>query len=147
MKTFKRIFAAVLALSMVFLFVSCGSFSKIKKNFVDAGYEYVKTSGDDEDSKRANTIVAQLEEGEISCTLHTFRKELAEVPVIGKTYTYAFVLEFKSNAELMKAFDENGSETLKGLIKDAQNSKYVNDNCILIIPVLNHDEKVEIFNK
>ena len=145
MKTCKRIFAACLVVSIVFLLASCGTFSKIKKNFTDAGYTYVESS-DDDDAKTANTIAAQLEEGEISCTLHIFKKELVSVGS-ATTYKWAFVLEFKSDAELQKAFEENGSATLKGRITDAQNSDYVNGNCILLPSILDNSEKVEIFNK
>ena len=145
MKTCKRIFAACLVVSLVFLLASCGTFSKIKKNFTDAGYTYVENSHDD-DAKTAKTIAAQLEEGEISCTLHIFKKELVSVGS-ATTYKWAFVLEFKSDAELQKAFEENGSATLKGLITDAQNSDYVNGNCILLPSILDNSEKVEIFNK
>jgi len=149
MKTCKRILAACLVVSLVFLLASCGTFSKIKKNFTDAGYTYVEKS-DDAKAKDANTIAAQLEKGEISCTLHIFKKEI--ISIGDETgYKYAFVLEFKSDAELQKAFEENGSETLKGLIKDAQNSDYVNGNCILIPNILDDlltgKEQVEIFNK
>lgn len=146
MKTCKRIFAACLVVSLVFLLASCGTFSKIKKNFTDAGYTYVESSDDDDDAKTANTIAAQLEEGEISCTLHMFKKEVVSVGSL-TTYKWAFVLEFKSDAELQKAFEENGSATLKGLITDAQNSDYVNGNCILLPSILDNSEKVEIFNK
>ena len=146
MKNCKRIFAACLVVSLVFLLASCGTFSKIKKNFTDAGYTYVESSDDDDDAKTANTIAAQLEEGEISCTLHMFKKEVVSVGSL-TTYKWAFVLEFKSDAELQKAFEENGSATLKGLITDAQNSDYVNGNCILLPSILDNSEKVEIFNK
>ena len=145
MKMCKKILAACLAVSLVFLLASCGTFSKIKKNFTDAGYTYVESS-DDDDAATANTIAAQLEEGEISCTLHMFKKEVVSVGSLS-TYKWAFVLEFKSDAELEKAFEENGSATLKGLITDAQNSDYVNGNCILLPSILDNDEKIELFNK
>ena len=145
MKMCKKILAACLAVPLVFLLASCGTFSKIKKNFTDAGYTYVESS-DDDDAATANTIAAQLEEGEISCTLHMFKKEVVSVGSL-TTYKWAFVLEFKSDAELEKAFEENGSATLKGLITDAQNSDYVNGNCILLPSILDNDEKIELFNK
>lgn len=145
MKMCKKILAACLAVSLVFLLASCGTFSKIKKNFTDAGYTYVESS-DDDDAATANTIAAQLEEGEISCTLHMFKKEVVSVGSL-TPYKWAFVLEFKSDAELEKAFEENGSATLKGLITDAQNSDYVNGNCILLPSILDNDEKIELFNK
>ena len=52
----------------------------------------------------------------------------------------AIVWEFSSSSDLMAAIEE--SETLKGLIKDAQNSDYVNGNCVLTTI---NPEAVEIF--
>ncbi|MBQ5801191.1 MAG: hypothetical protein IIW20_04825, partial [Clostridia bacterium] len=103
------------------------------------GYTYVEL---DEDDNTVKTLTAELEEGEISCTVHMFSKNGTLLPSI------ALVLEFGSDKELMKAFAEDGSETLKGLIKDAQNSEYVNGNCVLFpISILNADEMKEIFKK
>jgi hypothetical protein len=42
------------------------------------------------------------------------------------------VLEFESDDDLTKAIAEDGSETLKGLLKDVQKSEYVNGNCLLV---------------
>lgn len=146
MKTCKRIFAALLVLSCVFLLASCGKFGSIKKNFEDAGYTYVEVADDDEDAKNALAIVAELEEGEVSCTLHIFKKSTVDVGAL-TLYKFAFVFEFKSDADLQKAFEEDGSNTLKGLIKDFQNSEYVNGNCILLPTLIDNNEKLEIFNK
>jgi hypothetical protein len=120
--------------------VSCGSsFGKIKKNFEDAGYTYISEN----DDSKAKTIAAELEEGNLECTVHFFKGEGAfNVPV------YAMILEFKSDKELAKAFAEDGSETLKGMIKDAQNSEYVRDNCVLVaLTITQQDEMKGIFNK
>lgn len=154
MKTCKRILAVLLLLSCVFVLASCGTFGGIKKNFIDAGWIYVEVAEDSNDAKAANTIVAELEDGDLSCTLHIFKKDFIDLG-IATTYKFAFVLEFKSDAEMQKAFEENGSATLKGLITDAQNSKYVNGNCILLPSVGDvigdlldmENEKVEIFTK
>lgn len=145
MKTCKKIAAALLLFSMVFVLVSCGTFGTIKKNFEKAGYTYVKSDDDsDNDAKQAQLVVAELEDGNITCTTHIFKKDGAGLLGLA---TYAFVLEFKSEADLQKALDENGSATLKGLVHDAQNSKYVNGNCILIPSLIGNSEKTEIFNK
>ena len=105
----------------------------------------------------ANTIVAEMEEGDISCTLHIFKKDNTTLGVT--TYQYAYILEFKSDAELDKALEEIGSATLQGLleglVEDAQNSDYVNGNCILIPSVGDlvggvlgiESEKIELFIK
>ena len=75
MKTCKRILAVLLMLSCVFLFASCGTFGGIKKNFEDAGWTLVELADDEDGSRTANTIVAEMEEGDISCTLHIFKKD------------------------------------------------------------------------
>ncbi|MGM9645773.1 MAG: hypothetical protein ACI3XS_03700 [Eubacteriales bacterium] len=133
-KAVKIVSMALLLVAVTVMLVSCSSFSKIKRNFEDAGYKVVEN--DDE----ANTITAELEEGNISCTAHLFQKK-------GDILTYnALVLEFKSDEDLNKALSE--SETLKGLVKDLQNSKLVNGNCLLIpLSPTKADEMISVFNQ
>jgi uncharacterized lipoprotein YehR (DUF1307 family) len=143
MKTMTKLTSLVLVAVMLLVsLVSCGSsFNKIKKNFEDAGYTYMSENADGD--KTAKTITAELEEGNLDCTVHVFKGEGAfNIPV------YAMILEFKSDKELAKALSEDGSETLKGMIKDAQESEYVRDNCILVaLTITQQDEMKEIFNK
>ncbi len=135
MKNMKRVLLVVLAVVSIFTLVSCSSFGKIKKAFVDAGYEYV----DVKDNESANTIAASYENSEVSCTLHLFKGN----SVIG-TDAYALVLEFKSNEEAQKQLSENN--TLSGFFKDAQKSDLVNGNCVLIpLSVLKLDDMVKVF--
>jgi len=144
MKTMTKLTALVLVCVMLLAcLVSCGSaFGKIKKNFEDAGYTYV--SEDADGNSTAKTITAELEDGNLDCTVHVFKGDKG---FLG-TDVYAMVLEFKSDKELAKAFSEEGSETLKGMIKDAQNSEYVRDNCVLIaLTITQQDEMKGIFNK
>lgn len=145
MKTMTKLMAfALVAVMLLTSLVSCGSaFGKIKKNFENAGYTYV--SEDANGDSTAKTITAELEKGNLDCTVHMFKGE--NKGLLGAD-VYAMVLEFKSDKELAKAFSEEGSETLKGMIKDAQNSEYVRDNCVLIALTLSQqDEMKEIFNK
>ena len=139
----KLLARALVAVMLLTTLVSCGSsFGKIKKNFEDAGYTYISEN----DDSKAKTIAAELEEGNLECTVHFFKGE--GKGLLGLADVYAMVLEFKSDKELAKAFAEDGSETLKGMIKDAQNSEYVRDNCVLIaLTVTQQDEMKEIFNK
>lgn len=141
-KMTKWLALALVAVMLLTTLVSCGSaFGKIKKNFEDAGYTYISES----DDGTAKTIAAELKEGNLECTVHFFKGEgkgLLGVDV------FAMVLEFSSDKELAKAFEENGSATLKGLIKDAQESEYVRDNCVLIaLTVTKQAEMKDIFNK
>ena len=141
-KMTKLLAVALVAIMLLTTLVSCGSaFGKIRKNFEKAGYTYV--SEDADGNSMAKTITAELEDGNLDCTVHVFKGEGAfGVPV------YAMVLEFKSDKELAKAFAEEGSETLKGLIKDAQNSEYVRDNCVLVaLTITQKDEMKGIFNQ
>lgn len=144
MKKMTKLLAfALVAVMLLTTLVSCGSsFGKIKKNFEDAGYTYISEN----DDSKAKTIAAELEEGNLECTVHFFKGD--GKGLLGLADVYAMVLEFKSDKELAKAFAEDGSETLKGMIKDAQNSEYVRDNCVLIaLTITQQDEMKEIFNK
>ena len=139
MKNARRLLCLALVFVTLFTLVACSTFGSVKKNFEENGYTYVEL---DEDDSTVKTLTAELEEGEISCTVHMFSKDGSILPAI------ALVLEFGSDKELQKAFAEDGSETLKGLIKDAQDSEYVNGNCVLFpLSILNADEMKEIFNK
>ena len=115
----------VLALSMVvvlsvLMLVSCSSYGKIESAFKKADYTL----------KGEETGTIKTENGVITYTIHTFQKE-GEGLLGGLTQALstAVVWEFSSSADLAAALEE--SETLKGIIKDLQNSDYVNGNCVL----------------
>jgi len=133
-KTLRFLAFVLVAVMMVTVFASCSSFNAIKKNFEEAGYELKEA--DDE----SNKIVASLEEGEISVTAYRFVKE-------GTVLNYnALVLEFGSDKEMQKALSEN--ESIKAYIKDAQDSKFVRGNCVLIpLSLIKAEEMLETFNK
>ena len=145
-KMTKYLALAMVAVMLLMTLVSCGSsFGKIKKNFEKEGYTYV--SEDSEGNSTAKAITAEMEKGNLDCTVHFFKTK--KEGMLLDYSLYCMVLEFSSDKELAKALEEEGSETLKGLIKDAQESEYVRDNCVLI-PLAwgdNADAMVEIFNK
>lgn len=136
MKKFVRIIALALVAVMALSFVACSStFGKIKSNFEKNGYTYVEA---DEEST-AKTITAELEQGNISCTAHLFKTD----GFIGID-VYALVLEFSSDKDMQEALNE--SATLKGFVQDAQDSKFVNGNCMLVpISLTKADEMIKIF--
>lgn len=136
MKKFVRIIALALVAVMALSFVACSStFGKIKSNFEKNGYTYVEA---DEEST-AKTITAELEQGNISCTAHLFKTD----GFIGID-VYALVLEFSSDKDMQEALSE--SATLKGFVQDAQDSKFVNGNCMLVpISLTKADEMIKIF--
>ena len=123
MKGFKKILLLFVMFGLVLTLAGCSNFSSVKKAMEKDGWSYVENG---EEDKESTTITAELEEGNISCTLHTFKKPGTIL------IQYVFIIEFASDKDLDKAFAEGGSETLKGLIKDAQNSDYVNGTCVLI---------------
>ena len=151
----KRIIAvALLAVMVLATLASCGSaFGAIKSNFEKNGYKYVEN---DDGNGIFDAFVADLEEGEISVTLHVFKAEPKEdkedkgflgglVDSLVNAVDYCGVIEFGSDADMKKALEENN--TLSGLIKDASESDLVNGNCVLITGLVNIEEKIEIFTK
>ena len=138
MKKFVRLIALALVAVMALSLVACGSsFGKIKSNFEKNGYTYVEDANSEEKSKM---ITAELENGDITCTPHLFKTD----GFVGFD-VYALVLEFGSDKDMQKAMDE--SETIKGIIKDAQKSELVNGNCLLVpISLTKADEMIKIFN-
>ncbi len=155
MKNYVRIIAvALLAVMVLATLASCGSaFGAIKSNFEKNGYKYVEN---DDGNGIFDAFVADLEEGEISVTLHVFKAEPKEdkedkgflgglVDSLVNAVDYCGVIEFGSDADMKKALEENN--TLSGLIKDASESDLVNGNCVLITGLVNVEEKIEIFTK
>ena len=139
-KTLRILALALVAVMVVAVFASSSSFGAIKKNFEEAGYT-LKESDDE-----SNEIVASLEEGDISVTAHRFVKEDGGLlGSLGVSYN-ALVLEFGSDKDMQKALSEN--EQVKAYIKDAQDSKFVRGNCVLIpLSILKADEMLEVFKK
>lgn len=143
MKTMTRVLCVMLvAVMLTITLVSCGNaFNKIKKNFEAAGYEYL--SEDSQGNSTAKAIAGELAGGNFNCKVHFFKGE--GWLIFDK---YCMVLEFESDKALQKAFSEEGSSTLKGLISDIQNSDMVRDNCVLIpLSLTKAKEMKEIFNK
>lgn len=137
MKTFTKIVALALLVVMTLTLVACSSYGAILKNFEKDGWVELK----DEENKTVNTIVAELENGNLSCTVHFLQKEAG---LIDKSL---IILEFASDEALTEAIGESG--TLKGMIQDAQNSKYVRGNCILLplLTTLLDQDVVDLFNE
>lgn len=118
MKNCKKLLLLFVLLGVTVMLSGCSNFSSVKKAMTNDGWEYVE-----KEDANSQKITAELSEGNISVTVHTFKKG-----ILG----FAVVLEFGSTKDLEKAFSEEGSATLKGLITDFQKSEYVNGNCVLI---------------
>lgn len=141
-KTVKLIALAMALVLCTLALVSCSAFSSIKSNFEKNGYELVSA-----DKETTGTI--KLEEGEITYTIHTFQLKKEEggsaldniLGGIAQGLSTAVVWEFSSDSDLKKAMAEN--EEIKAVLKDAEESKFVNGNCILM--TINPDA-VKLFN-
>ena len=117
--TLKITALALVLVTVLCLLVSCAStFGGIKANFERNNYE-LKSS---ESGKLA------ADGKELTYSIHTFQKK--DSGLLGGLFSTAIVWEFGSNADLTAALAE--SETLKGLLKDAQQSDLVNGNCVLL---------------
>ena len=81
-----------------------------------------------------------MEEGNLSCSIHLLQLK-------GDWLSYnALILEFSSDKALTEALDDNA--TLKGLVTDAQKTKLVRGNCILVpLSLVKADEMIKLFNE
>ncbi len=133
MKKFTRLLAlSLLVVMAVSMLVSCGStYGKIEKNLEEIGY--AKT---EEKNALLDAILGEVSDGTLSATTHIFKKN---------TISWAVVLEFKAEGDIDEAFAD--SETLKGLLDDAQKSDLVNGNCVLVPFTLDPNELIEAFKK
>ena len=117
MKLFKKLLLMFIVTLFTLGLTACSKFGSIKREFKEEGWEYIQN---EDGGSIVKAIVAELENGELTINVHVFKKGLSS----------AVVIEFGSSKELYKAIDS--SETLKGFLKDIQDSDYVNDNCVLL---------------
>lgn len=142
-KIFKLLTLMLVGVMLVTTLASCSSYGKIKSNFKSEGYIELES----EDNSTAKTITAELEKGNISCTVHFLQRKSADdasaLDKLADAGTTVIILEFSSDKEIVEAVKESG--TLSEIIGDLQKSEYVRDNCVLI-SLLNPNAK-DIFNK
>lgn len=119
MKKASKILAAILSLTLLFTLVGCNKYGSVQKAFENEGFKQSETL-----EGILDDVKSYFEKEDMTVTPHVFTKGLTCTVVI---------FEFKSNADLDKAIEEN--ETIKGLLKDLSKSDYVNGNC-LCVPVV-----------
>lgn len=135
---FTKIIALALLAVMALSLVACSAYGTIEKNLEAIGY--IEVEGEDGTAK---TITQELEEGNLSCTVHLLTEEGA----FG-VQKKVIILEFASDKELTEAIETSG--TLSGIIQDAQKSQIVRDNCVLVIlpsAMLDTSEIINAFNE
>lgn len=127
MKKQLRICAVIATLVCALIcFCSCGKYNSILKAFEDAGYTESDTATDIQQSVK-DMVFGKDEDGNedrSDVTLHVLYKGdgLVKATVI--------IAEFKSDKALEERYEE--SKDLQNLVKDLQNSDYVNGNCVLV---------------
>lgn len=99
---------AILSLGMV----GCSSYSSLKKAFEKEGYEVVEEIED-----LTKEYKEQAEEDKIALTIHALKK------VDGLASTVVFIFEFNATEDMKKMYD--GSETIKGFVKDIKDNEDV----------------------
>ena len=143
--------AALMLVSLMLTLTACGSaYPGIEKNFVNAGFEVVDTS--DSDGKSYLSFITDLENGEISCTIHVLKKgKLSDNDLV-----YAVIAEYGADKDAAAALDEQLDGGLASTLKDLDESKLVKGNCLLIpinanLNFLKAEENIEnmleLFNK
>ena len=127
--TLKITALALVLVTVLCLLVSCGtSFGGIRANFEKHNYEL----------KSSEPGKIEYDGKVLNYTIHTFQLKKNDSgnffedigSIIGSLVSTAVVWEFSSNADLNAALEQ--SDTLKGLLNDAQQSDFVNGNCVLL---------------
>lgn len=109
-----KMFGLVLVTVCALFLVGCGSsYSAVKKAFEKEDY----TENTDLDAA-TKSIKEELEAKDLAVELHLLSKN-------GSLTNNALVIEFKSTEKMVEAYES--SETIKGLVKDIQNSEDVNE--------------------
>ena len=128
-RTLKITALALVLATLVVLLVSCTtSFGGIRANFEKHNYEL----------KSSEPGKIEYDGKVLNYTIHTFQVKtdssgnIFDNIIGGLTglASTAIVWEFSSNADLNAALEQN--DTLKGLLNDAQQSDFVNGNCVLL---------------
>ena len=120
-KKLSLIFSSLaLLLVMVFALCSCSTYSSVKRKFEKEGWKEDSSLVESQQTLLKNALG---EDYESACTIHALKKD-------GTLLNYVIILELDSTKEMNEKIED--SETLKGMIKDAQKSDFVSGTCILL---------------
>lgn len=125
MKKIARITTIFVAmLCALVMLCSCSNYKSVQRAFEKAGYTESQTVQDYQ-KQYGNLLTTENEKGEsvTVATLHVLSKGLLDGTVV--------IVEFNSSKELAEKFKENN--TLQGIVKDMENSDYVNGTCVLLL--------------
>ncbi len=131
----KKLGIVVTALTLVTVLLmslcGCSTFGKIKSAFEKKEYK---------ESENIQTYQSEIMKY-LNADSEEELEQICNIHLLYNGMKVAIICEFSSTKEMNEQIES--SETLKGVIKDAQNSDYVNGNCILLPIAV--PEVVEIF--
>lgn len=109
-----------LLLVMIFTLCACSTYGSVKRKFENEGW----TEKEDLVDQQETLLKSALgDDYKSECKIHALKKD-------GSFLNYVIILEFDTSKEMNEKIDE--SETLKGIVKDAQNSDFVSGTCVLL---------------
>ncbi len=130
-KKFATIFSSLALVAMLIATLcACSNYGSVKSKYESNGWT------ENEDCVKLQETLLKNALGEDyaqTCKIHALAKN-------GSILNYVIILEFNSTDDMNKKIDE--SETLKGMIKDVQNSDFVNKNCILLFSMTNEGREI-----
>ena len=130
-KKFATIFSSLALVAMLIATLcACSTYGSVKSKYESNGWT------ENEDCVKIQETLLKNALGEDyaqTCKIHALAKN-------GSILNYVIILEFNSTDDMNKKIDE--SETLKGMIKDVQNSDFVNKNCILLFSMTNEGREI-----
>ena len=116
--------SVALFLIMLVTLCACSTYGSVKRKFEKEGW---KENKDLIELQDALLTKALGEDYEKTCTIHALKKDDDSLLSV---LNYVIILEFNSTKEMDEKIQD--SDTLKGMIKDAQNSDYVSGTCVLL---------------
>lgn len=130
-KKFATIFSSLALVAMLIATLcACSTYGSVKSKYESNGWT------ENEDCVKLQETLLKNALGEDyaqTCKIHALAKN-------GSILNYVIILEFNSTDDMNKKIDE--SETLKCMIKDVQNSDFVNKNCILLFSMTNEGREI-----
>lgn len=109
-----------LLLVMILTLCACSTYGSVKRKFEKEGW----TEKEDLVETQETLLKSALgDDYKSACKIHALKKD-------GTLLNFVIILEFDTTKEMNEKID--GSDTLKGLIKDAQNSDFVSGTCVLL---------------
>ena len=115
------IFTSVaLMLIAIVTLCACSTYGSVKKAFEKEGWSENEELVEYQDALLTKALG---EDYKSTCTVHALGKD-------GSLVNYVVIVEFNSTDEMEEKINEN--ETLKGIVKDAQNSDFISGNCVLV---------------